>query len=106
MLCLFLIVQSDLTKCYFIPPPPPLPQSMISVKIETNSVGQEKEANGRVFPYQAEFGMVDGVDDWVVDGGGLGQQGGEHGDDGRDCFLVEEQTLPETKKENNVGELQ
>lgn len=42
--------------------------------------------------------MVDGVDDWVVDGGCLGQQGGQHGDDGRDVVLVEEQTLPQTKR--------
>lgn len=74
--------------------------------IKTNSEDQEEEANRRVFPYQAEFGMVDGVDDWVVDGGGLGQQGGEHGDDGREAVLVEEQTLPDTKKENNVSKLQ
>lgn len=59
-----------------------------------------------MFPYQAEFRMIDGVDDWVVDGGALGQQGGEHGDDGGDVILVEEQTLPERKKKNNVSEIQ
>lgn len=59
-----------------------------------------------MFSYQAEFGMVDGVNDRVVYGGGLGQQSGQHGDDGRNGLLVEEQTLPETKKENNISELQ
>lgn len=43
--------------------------------------------------------MVDCVNDWVVDGGALGQQGGQHGDDGSDVLLVKEQTLPEIKNE-------
>lgn len=48
--------------------------------------------------YQAEFGMVDGVDDWVVHRGTLGEQSRQHGDDGCDVILVEEQTLAKTQK--------